>query len=281
MPDWSRLEVEATVTTYFSMLTRELQGEPVNKREYNRQLMRLLNDRSAGAVEFKHCNISAVLLELGCIPIDGYKPRGNYQELLRDVVMERLANARLLHQLMQNRVAEPAATYRKRPDPNHVIVEAPTPLSGDRQRTPPPPGLPQLHLGVDYLAQEARNASLGRAGEEFVVQVEHERLWRAGRRQLADRIDHVARTKGDGLGYDVLSFEVSGQERLIEVKTTRLGPLTPFFATSNEVQVSEAAGNYQLYRVFRFDADPKLFILPGPLDRSCALAPTQYRVSLR
>jgi hypothetical protein len=32
-------------------------------------------------------------------------------------------------------------------------------------------------------------------------------------------------------------FEESGEERLIEVKTTRFGPYTPLFLTRNEVDV--------------------------------------------
>ena len=78
--DWSPEEVAATVMNYFVMLGHELRGEVYNKREYNRHLQALLNDRSAGAIEFKHANISAILIEQGFPYIDGYKPRANYQE---------------------------------------------------------------------------------------------------------------------------------------------------------------------------------------------------------
>jgi hypothetical protein len=59
------------------------------------------------------------------------------------------------------------------------------------------------------------------------IRLELERLQRAGKRNLADRIEHVARTQGDHLGYDIQSFEEDGRDRLIEVKTTRFGALTP------------------------------------------------------
>lgn len=62
---WSAQEVAATVADYFTMLEHELRGEPFNKREHNRRLQSLLNGRTAGAIEFKHANISAILLELG------------------------------------------------------------------------------------------------------------------------------------------------------------------------------------------------------------------------
>lgn len=113
------------------------------------------------------------------------------------------------------------------------------------------------------------------------MEVEHRRLWDAGARRLADKIVHVSKTRGDGLGYDILSFENNGQERLIEVKTTRFGQHTPFFVSQNEVEVSEAhASEYALYRVFAFREQPKLFIVPGSLRESLDLQPIQFRASV-
>src|SRR5665213_946298 len=44
----------------------------------------------------------------------------------------------------------------------------------------------------DYLECESRNRSLGLAGEQFVAEFEARRLHSAGRKALADRIDHVS-----------------------------------------------------------------------------------------
>ncbi|MGH7971016.1 MAG: DUF3883 domain-containing protein, partial [Limisphaerales bacterium] len=129
----------------------------------------------------------------------------------------------------------------------------------------------------NYLEIEARNRSLGRAGEELILRFEHERLWRVGKRDLAERIEHVAVTKGDGLGYDIRSFEADGRDRLIEVKTTRFGPMTPFFVSRNEVEVSEAVQrDYRLCRVFGFRERPRLFTLAGSLQGSCELEASVY-----
>lgn len=96
--DWSRVEVEAAVIDYFAMLAMELRGEAFNKAEHNRALGQMLDNRTRGSIERKHQNISAVLIEAGYPYIDGYKPLGNYQDLLRAVVVERLAGAVALNQ---------------------------------------------------------------------------------------------------------------------------------------------------------------------------------------
>lgn len=274
---WSRKEVEATISNYFDMLAKELRGEPFNKAEHNRNLQKLLNNRTKGAIERKHQNISAVLIELGHPYIDGYKPLGNYQDLLRDVIEEHLPGAASLHQAVKAAVEQ--------------VVEKPSLLADILSILVSPPkreeSSPKLHdhappirrpVRRNFLEMESRNQALGLAGEKLVLDFEHERLWRAGKKDLANQIEHVADSKGDQLGFDILSFETNGQQRLIEVKTTRFGELTPFFASKNEVEVSETRkAEWQLYRLFNFVRQPKLFILPGSLHESCSLDPIQFQ----
>ena len=57
------------------MLSHQLHSTPYNKADHNRRLGHLLNNRSRGSIEFKHQNISAILIELGYPYIEGYKPR--------------------------------------------------------------------------------------------------------------------------------------------------------------------------------------------------------------
>jgi hypothetical protein len=79
------------------------------------------------------------------------------------------------------------------------------------------------------------------------------------------------------LGYDILSFEANGRERLIEVKTTRFGEMTPFFASRAEIDFSKLReSEYQLYRLYSFRAEPKLYTLLGSLRSSCQLDPVTY-----
>ncbi len=279
--DWSREEVEATVADYLDMLDQELRGRPLNKSAHRRILAQQLRNRSDPAIERKHQNISAVLIHLGFVYVEGYKPLGNYQRILLDVVSERLAGAPALRELVAAEVSAPAPPLDVR-DILGARVDPPRPDDDRRGYRPDVvredwPTRP----GIDYLAREAANQSLGGAGEEFVVQFERARLREAGAERLADRVERVSLTRGDGEGFDVLSFEESGEERLIEVKTTAYGAFTPFYVTPNEVRVSNARPEqYHLYRAFAFRANPRLFVKPGPIDQSFRLRPSQFVAAL-
>lgn len=267
--DWSLVEVEACVADYLRMLTLELNGQRYNKAAHARVLMQKLDDRSRQSIEFKHCNISAALIDLGYPYISGYKPRANYQELLVPTIEAQLAGNPSVQQAVASAVERPALAPDLPADAN-VWVPTPQPASVRETRAVYSPRFTAVRR--DYLAQEARNRSLGHAGERFVMEIEARRLHAAGRKALAERVEHVAATQGDGLGYDVLSFEDNGRERLIEVKTTSFGELTPFYVSRNEIARSEAdATLYQLYRVFDFRQSPRVFALPGAIRSRCRL----------
>lgn len=275
-PDWSLLEVEAIVADYLKMLSLELGGQAFSKAAHRRALQEKLNDRSDGSIEFKHCNISAVMIDLGFPYIRGYQPRSNYQSLLREVVEAQISRTSSLDSLALAAVQQPA-TSPELIDFSRVIAEAP---ARKHVATEPAPYREYAPIKRDYLARESRNMSLGLAGEEFVVRYEHWRLNQLGLPRLADRVEHVSSTKGDGLGYDVLSFDPNGKERFIEVKTTAFGKETPFFVTRNELQFSrDARENFKLCRLFEFRKAPRLFSLSGPLDTHCTLDPVTYRAS--
>jgi hypothetical protein len=88
---WTDEENDLIVADYFAMLADDISGRPYKKAEHRRTLLPLLNDRSEGAVEFKHQNISAVLKGLGEDWIPGYKPAFNFQMTLVDAVARWLA----------------------------------------------------------------------------------------------------------------------------------------------------------------------------------------------
>jgi hypothetical protein len=135
--DWSRLEVEATVADHFAMLAKELSGVPYNKTAHRRQLSTLLENRSEQSIEFKHANISAVLIELGFQYIAGYKPRSNYQRLLYDVIAERLpSNSQLLNIAAAD--ADQPVALPEVDDILSILTDPPAPSEPRRTRESPP-----------------------------------------------------------------------------------------------------------------------------------------------
>ena len=165
------------------------------------------------------------------------------------------------------------------PDPAILDTARLVELPPEDMRIPQTVWSPTTRLSrFDFVARDAANRDLGRRGEEFVVEFERKRLHDGGRRDLVQRIEWTAQTRGDGAGYDLQSFNADGSTRLIEVKTTGLGKYFPFNVTVNEVRCSEARpGEFQLYRVFNFGPGARLYMLPGAISGSCHLDATQYR----
>lgn len=281
-PDWSEGEVRLIVADYFTMLEKELLGKPLNKTEHRRSLAPKLAGRSDGSIEFKHANISAVLTGLGLPYVEGYKPRGNYQSLLAEEVEAFLdKNPTFMEQL----AGAPTINPDKAPpsdvlDLDKIIEDPPAEIIGPKESGKP--WLSRRGRKIDFAQRDALNRQLAKLGEEFVVHLERHRLVLAGRDDLSRKVMWVAVEIGDGLGFDVLSFDDQDEsEKLIEVKTTGLGKFFPFYVTGNEVRCSEdMTDKFHLYRVFDFGRTPRVYILTGSLKENCRLEPTQYRATI-
>ena len=98
------------------MLDQELRGEAYNKSDHNRRLQQLLNGRTKAAVELKHQNISAVMIELGLPYIDGYKPLRNYQAILFEEVVAQLTHDHSIERATETIVDAPAAAATIAPE---------------------------------------------------------------------------------------------------------------------------------------------------------------------
>ena len=98
-------------------------------------------------------------------------------------------------------------------------------------------------------------------------------LLKHGRDDLAKKVDWVSQSRGNGLGFDVLSFDEEDEsDRWIEVKTTTYGKHFPFYVSANEVKCSEAEPDrFHLYRLFAFRRQPKLYVMHGALPELCQL----------
>jgi hypothetical protein len=283
--DWSLQEVKSTVLDYMAMWRLELSGQAYNKSAHRRALMAKLAGRTEAAVELKHQNISAVLRDMGYFWISGYKPRSNYQERLAQEVEAWVAGNPDLDR-HATAAAEAPATVPEHMDFRNFEVPGPEFDDALADKLQESQALyddrPRVAMRRDYVAREARNISLGRAGEELVVRFEQHRLRGLGHNSLAAKVEHVSSTQGDGLGFDILSFDERGTERFIEVKTTTFAKETPFFASSSEVRfATQHAKQFALYRLFDFRKAPRCITLLGAIQDHCALDPITYRCAFR
>lgn len=231
--------------------------------------------RSKAAVEYKFQNISAVLVNHAQAYIRGYLPAQNYQQALEASVLEWLETRGQLEDVAgSSPILNPPEISRGAEAYSDLLTDPPEPGRSARERT-------ARAAKVDFVRRDAENRALGLRGEEFAFELEQRRLHdEVGRPDLARRVRWVARDEGDGLGYDIQSFEATGHQRLVEVKTTGLGKYFPFALTRGELECSRRERErYRLYRLFDFGTAPRLYVLTGALDESCTLTPTVFRAS--
>jgi hypothetical protein len=273
LESWSNQEVKLIVTAYFNMLVDELTGKQINKTIHRKALVPLLNSRSEGSIEFKHQNISAVLLNHGQPCIKGYLPRYNYQKILQEQVLNYVSNNFWIEQLFKDfseKEVKPALI-----DFNKKFVEEPPIIQNFEE---PIIKINKSPIKINYLEREQNNNKLGRSGEELVLEYEKWRLNKIGLSKLAESVEWISQTQGDGSGFDIMSRNHDGSDKYIEVKTTKLIKETPFFFTINELQFSiEHKERYHLYRLFNFDQSPRMFICNGDLNKICKSSPIVFK----
>lgn len=282
--DWTESEIDAAVASYFAMLSDDIAGRSFNKAEQNRALQAII-PRNRGSIEFKHQNISAVMLGLGQPWITGYKPKANFQNALVDGVLRWLeANEDwlMVRGLNQQRAkAGGGQVPFLDPAAERLIQYGAAPS----QRNDPPPIDTEFMAAIgrkfDVAARDARNRALGRAGEEVVFAEEQRTLRAAGREDLARKTRWTSLEDGDGYGYDIASFEPNGREKLLEVKTTNGWERTPFHLSANELAVADTRReHWQLVRVWNFARQPSAFVLRPPMQSHVELTPTSFLASL-
>ncbi len=271
---WSNTEVQLIIADYFNMLSAELKGEEYSKAAHRRALLPLLANRSDGSVEFKHQNISAVLVELGQPFIKGYLPRFNYQQILKEAVIDYLQqNLKIEAQfrMFSDKIILPKKSDFKF---NKFIVEPPK----LNVAIEPKATYHRSPIKINYLEREQKNQKLGYLGEVLVMEYEKWQLIKLGKENLANKIEWISKEQGDGAGFDILSRNLNGTDKYIEVKTTKLAKETPIFFSKNELDFSvEHCNDFHLYRLFDFENNARMFTRNGALNEVCHPIPISYK----
>ena len=136
---------------------------------------------------------------------------------------------------------------------------------------------------TDYLALNKTKYFRGVITEELVYNYEKQKLIDEGQEELANQVRWISKELGDGLGYDILSYEKNENEYreiMIEVKGTSQDESEPFEITLNEYNLAKTQKeNYKIYRVIKTkEKIAKCFIIDGDkLEELFELIPQLYK----
>jgi len=280
---WSNQQARQVVFTYMSALKRQLTGDEISQTYLKEPLCHEMF-KAEKPVRFKLRHISSILVNSEMPYLRPFKPLAranidivdwNETEVLRREIAQFLDQNPSLYKLFDETACSPPP---KAKPIEAIVVEDPPekdifdePSRRERRL--------RVATKINYAEREAKNRNLGYSGEELVLAYEKGRLQRAGRSDLAERISWMSRDFGDGLGFDIGSFEVNGTPRFIEVKTTTQGKYAAFYLSANELEFSrENARSFYIYRVFDFAREPRLFLLHGAVENHAKIVPTSYRV---
>lgn len=131
---------------------------------------------------------------------------------------------------------------------------------------------------INFEEVNKKNKDLGTAGELLAFEYEQNRLVSE---HIPYNAEYVANTIGDGLGYDILSYDKDGNEIHIEVKMTRTSNEYGFFMSKREIEES-LRSRYKIYRVYNFDEENKsadMKIIDGEVtEKNFVMEATNYRI---
>lgn len=135
-------------------------------------------------------------------------------------------------------------------------------------------------VDINFLEQNRELKIIGDKGEDLVILYEKKTLIKENRTDLADL---VCKAK-DGEGYDVLSVNLDGSKKYIEVKTTVGQATKPFFMSANELDFLRIATSYFIYRLYNFNIkmnSADFFILSDDVENNINLETMSYRITLK
>jgi len=287
-PDnWNREERPVAVSEYMAALRARLSGQIVSGASVRDNLISQLS-KTSKAVRFKLRHISSILVNSEQPYLADIKPLPRASIDSIDWYESEELKRLLREQVDSDDFVALATAVACTP-----VITSPVPATPDVTPDAPPEfdcfddSTAQKHTlriptRVNYVEREQANRSLGEAGEQWIMACETSRLASLGRDDLARKVVWASKDVGDGLGYDIHSFNTDGSDRLIEVKTTRQGKYTPFFITRNELNFArEHPKDCFIYRVFDFTSEPKHFVIDGDVESQLDLTPVNYRARIK
>lgn len=135
-----------------------------------------------------------------------------------------------------------------------------------------------------FRERQKETAEIGELGEAFVLRYEQQRLIEQGQSDLVQKVRQIS-MENVAAGYDILSFDIQGNEKYIEVKTSKSEVLS-FELTSNELNIANKyRAAYWIYKITKIKSNsPKILQIQDPAalvqEGKLILKPTSYAISM-
>lgn len=134
---------------------------------------------------------------------------------------------------------------------------------------------------IDYIKQLEKQMEIGNLAEEIVLNSEIEFL-RNDYPDLSEKVRSVA--NNPKLGFDIISFEIDGTQKQIEVKAISTNKSNKsFFLSRNEFRKSKEYPNYYLYCISELSSEkPKILRIKQPNfenENDFKMEPVTYKVT--
>lgn len=159
------------------------------------------------------------------------------------------------------------------------IVEVELPLRSEKNETKKE----KINKGKkrNYEKENKKKIDIGKKGELLILEYERKRLEKYGVKNIEDKLIWVSEEYGDGLGYDILSYDIENNSEIyIEVKATEKERDEKFFITDSELRFSKEKSNqyylYRLYGVNNKNNEIKFYKVNGDVEKYFYLEPIKY-----
>tara|TARA_B100000989_G_scaffold153229_1_gene114313 strand:- start:132 stop:1370 length:1239 start_codon:yes stop_codon:yes gene_type:complete len=162
------------------------------------------------------------------------------------------------------------------PDFNPIVIKSKSKDKTKKKRGTSPSRRPSIP-----------SKKVGDAGEKHVFDYEKNKLESKGRHDLADLIVKQYEDLSFFPGYDIQSFDESGNKIYIEVKSTKGKSKSYFEISENEIKAAKELGDsYYIYQVTNALTDPKISNVINDLYKyegqgRILIEPLVYRVSFK
>lgn len=249
--EWTGADLAVVVGDYVAQLEKTLAGKPVDRGAHDRAV-RFVTGKSDMPITWKQGEISAVLSLIGLPILRDQPPRWSYDAALLEAVEEQLAAKPAL----LSAAVRPASLFAAPPAVPLIEAAPPRPMPMDER-------LIRVIQRFDMGGREADDRFLKGLGVSSIIAFEARRLSDRGRPDLAAKIRPSR--DGDPDGCDVIGFGLDETPRLIVVKTTLSGEVSPFGLSQAEFDLAEARPEaFRIRRVYDLLGEARFYRMKPP-----------------